>query len=116
MNYDNAVQALRREKELLDKIFCLSEYQFRLIQSRDVDGFEAFCPLLGEPMAELAEAEEAVDASMAELDDSVLTPYEQRELAVWSQAIADLAHRIADIDEETAACFEAEKFTAVSAS
>jgi hypothetical protein len=113
MSYDHAVQALRREKELLEKIFCLSEYQLRLIQGHDVEGFEAFLPLLGEPMAELADAEYDVEATLTDLENNGLTLQEQTEIERWSDAIAELANRIADIDERTAAAVDAESFDIV---
>jgi hypothetical protein len=117
MRYNETVVALKREKDLLEQILLLSENQLRLIQHHDLESFEAFWPLLGEPMAELAEAESAVDFSMAELEkDHVLTQDERRELGLWSAAIADLAHRIANIDEMTAWYVDAERYDSVSAS
>jgi hypothetical protein len=111
MSVGETLQALKREKVLLENIIRLSERHLRLIKRHQVDGFEAYWPLLGASMAELAEAESAVDFSLTELEkEHVLSWEEQQEIERWTSAIAELAQRLAAIDEETSGYIEIEQF------
>lgn len=99
MRYEQVVLALKRERDLLQKIISISEHHLKLMEGGDTDVFENFWPVLARPMEELAEIEKEVDIGLAKLEEQhVLSPEARQEIEFWSTAISELATRLACID------------------
>ena len=100
MRYEQVVLALKRERELLEKIIAISEHHLKLMEGGDTEVFENFWPVLARPMEELAQIEKEVDSGLGELEEQhVVSPEARQEIEFWSTAVSELATRLACIDD-----------------
>ena len=93
MNSEQITLALRREKELLERVLEMAECQLDLVESGRIDDLAALLTLREAAMSELEMIESQTDATFSTQDIDAL---QDLNIAIFS-----LADRIADLDERT---------------
>jgi len=98
MKVNQVASALEREKELLEQILELAENQPELLESGRLDDLEILLSLRSGPLAELNEAEEAIEAEM-DHESLAMSTEELRSVNELNLAILGLVDRIVNLDE-----------------
>jgi len=101
MNPNQVTPFLEREKELLQQVLDLAEYQVELLESGRTEDLEMLLSLRAEPLSELAAIEEAVEAQVSRIQNDPTVPTATlNELQSLNLAILSLADRIVELDEK----------------
>ena len=101
MKVNQVASALEREKELLQQVLDLAEYQVELLESGRTEDLEMLLSLRAEPLSELAAIEEAVEAQVSRIQNDPTVPTATlSELQSLNLAILSLADRIVELDEK----------------
>ena len=93
MNSEQITLALRREKELLERVLEMAECQLELVECGRIEDLAALLTLRETAMSELEMIESQTDG--------ILPAQDLCDLRDLNTAIFSLADRIADLDERT---------------
>lgn len=101
MNSTDIVNALTRERELLEDFICLSEEQLLLLADEDLEGFDTLLQRRADLMMELTAIEGTLGTWITQIrSDSSVTPEIMEELRVINDEIVRMANHIVEIDEQ----------------
>jgi hypothetical protein len=101
MNSNLVASALRKEKELLEKILELAQCQPELSESGRAEDLEVLLSLRADSLAELANAEQDIDVEMDWDGDPAAATEDLEQLNELNLAVLELANRIVTLDEKT---------------
>ena len=95
------MNALEKERKLLENFICLSEEQLILLGEEDLDGFENLLQRRSELMLELTAIEGTLATWIAQIrEDPSITPEMMSELRSVNDEILRMANHVVEIDEQ----------------
>jgi hypothetical protein len=101
MNLTKTLDALERERQLLEDFICLSEEQLLLLADEDLDGFDALLKHRAELMSELRTIESSLSAWIRNIQaDPLMTPATLEEMSRLNSEIVRMANHVIEIDEQ----------------
>src|SRR6185436_1191623 len=100
MNSTQVLNALEREKGLLEDFICLSEEQLLLLADEDLDGFDNLLERRAELMVELTAVEANLASWIAQVrTDPGISPEVMNQMRAVNEEIVRMANHIIMIDE-----------------
>jgi len=100
MNSTQILNALEREKELLEDFICLSEEQLLLLDNEDLDGFDALLQRRANLMRELTAIEATLSRWISQVrTDPAVSPEIMSRMRAVNDEIVRMANHIVRIDE-----------------
>jgi hypothetical protein len=100
MNSTQILNALQREKELLEDFICLSEEQLLLLRDEDLDGFDALLHRRGSLMKELTAIEGTLSRWISHIRvDTAVSRDLMNQMRCVNDEIVRMANHIVRIDE-----------------
>ena len=100
MNSTQVLNALEREKGLLEDFICLSEEQLLLLADEDLDGFDNLLERRAELMVELTAVEANLASWIAQVrTDPGISPEVMNQMRTVNEEIVRMANHIIMIDE-----------------
>jgi len=101
MDSTEIVNALTRERELLEDFICLSEEQLLLLADEDLDSFDTLLQRRSDLMMELTAIEGTLGTWITQIrSDPSVTPEIMEELRAINDEIVRMANHIVEIDEQ----------------
>ena len=101
MNSTQILNALEREKELLEDFICLSEEQLLLLADEDLDGFDTLLQRRADLMMELTAIEETLASWISQIrNDPSVSPELMNAMRAVNDEIVQMANHIVQIDEQ----------------
>ena len=102
MDSVQVLNALERERRLLENFLCLSEEQLLLLEDNDIPAVNALLERRSDLMMELTAIEATLGTWISQIQtDPSLTPEMMREFRAVNDEIVSMANHIVDIDEQT---------------
>jgi hypothetical protein len=96
------LQALERERQLLEDFMCLSEEQLILLEHENIDAVNSLLERRADLMMELTAIEATLGTWISQIrTDPSVTPAMMRELRAINDEIVSMANHIVEIDEQT---------------
>ena len=100
MNSTQILNALEKEKELLEDFICLSEEQLLLLADEDLDGFDNLLQKRADLMMELTAIEGTLATWIAQVrTDPSVSPKMMADMRAVNDEIVRMANHIVQIDE-----------------
>jgi hypothetical protein len=100
MNSTQILNALEREKELLEDFICLSEEQLLLLADEDLDGFDTLLQRRADLMLELTAIEGTLASWISQIrSDPSVSPEIMSAMRAVNDEIVRMANHIVQIDE-----------------
>jgi len=100
MNSNQILDALEREKELLEDFICLSEEQLLLLADEDLDGFDTLLQKRATLMRELTAIEGTLASWISQIrNDPSVSPAVMEKMRLVNDEIVRMANHIVQIDE-----------------
>ena len=100
MNLLKTLDALERERELLEEFICLSEEQLLLLGNENLDGFDALLQQRSGLMRELADIEFTLTTWIRNIQtDPSVTPATFAQMSAINDEIVRMANHVVEIDE-----------------
>jgi hypothetical protein len=102
MDSVKVLQALERERQLLEEFICLSEEQLILLEDENIDAVNTLLEKRADLMVELTAIEATLGTWISQIrTDPSVTPAMMRELRAINDEIVSMANHIVEIDEQT---------------
>ena len=102
MDSVKVLQALERERQLLEEFICLSEEQLILLEDENIDAVNSLLEKRADLMIELTAIEATLGTWISQIrTDPSVTPAMMRELRAINDEIVSMANHIVEIDEQT---------------
>jgi FlgN protein len=102
MDSVKVLQALERERQLLEEFLCLSEEQLILLEDENIDAVNSLLEKRSDLMIELTAIEATLGTWISQIrTDPSVTPAMMRELRAINDEIVSMANHIVEIDEQT---------------
>jgi hypothetical protein len=102
MDSEKVLQALERERKLLEDFICLSEEQLVLLEQENIDAVNSLLERRADLMMELTAIEATLGTWITQIrTDPSVTPEMMRELRAVNDEIVSMANHIVEIDEQT---------------
>jgi hypothetical protein len=100
MNSTQILNALEREKELLEDFICLSEEQLLLLADEDLEGFDTLLQRRADLMMELTAIEGTLASWITQIrTDPTVSPEIMKDMRAINDEIVRMANHIVRIDE-----------------
>ena len=100
MNSTQVLDALEREKELLEDFICLSEEQLLLLAQEDLEGFDTLLQRRASLMKELTAIEGTLARWISQIrNDPTVSPELMSQMRAVNDEIVRMANHIVRIDE-----------------
>jgi hypothetical protein len=101
MNLRNTLNALERERQLLEDFICLSEEQLLLLEDENLDGFDSLLEQRSQLMRELTGIERVLTSWILDIQaNSLVSPADISEMTAMNEEIVRMANHVVDIDEQ----------------
>jgi len=101
MNSTQILNALERERELLEDFICLSEEQLLLLADEDLDGFDTLLQRRADLMMELTAIEGTLASWISQIrNDPSVSPEIMKQMRSVNDEIVRMANHIVRIDEQ----------------
>src|SRR5215470_15392637 len=102
MDSVKVLQALERERQLLEEFICLSEEQLILLENENIDAVNSLLEKRAGLMIEMTAIEATLGTWISQIrTDPSVTPAMMRELRAINDEIVSMANHIVEIEKQT---------------
>jgi hypothetical protein len=101
MNLNKTLDALEKERQLLEDFICLSEEQLLLLEDENLDGFDSLLEQRSRLMHDLTAIEQVLTRWIRNIQsDPLVTPASVAQMSALNDEIVRMANHVVEIDEQ----------------